>query len=61
MRNRHPPGISVSPAFSSNGRKIAFTHEYYGRGQVYVMNTDGSSVTPLTGPPGGSYFPKFSP
>lgn len=40
------------PKFSPDGRLIAFTAEYDGNPDVYVMNTDGGAITRLTWHPG---------
>ncbi len=41
-------GFETFPKFSRDGNKIAFTAEYTGSRQVYVMNTDGSGLKQLT-------------
>ena len=41
-------GYEAFPKFSPNGNKIAFSAEYNGSRQVYVMNADGSGLKQLT-------------
>ncbi len=41
-------GFEAFPKFSPDGSKIAFSAEYNGSRQVYVMNVDGSGLTQLT-------------
>lgn len=41
-------GFEAFPKFSRDGNKIAFSAEYSGSRQVYVMNSDGSDLTQLT-------------
>lgn len=41
-------GMELFPKFSRDGSKIAFSAEYSGSRQVYVMNTDGSGIKQLT-------------
>ncbi|MBT0585331.1 S41 family peptidase [Alteromonas oceanisediminis] len=41
-------GLELFPKFSPDGQKIAFSAEYNGSRQVYVMNADGSGVKQLT-------------
>lgn len=55
-------GFETFPKFSRDGSKIAFTAEYTGSRQVYVMNSDGSHLKQLTWyndvgvmPPRGGY------
>src|SRR2546425_1060653 len=45
------------PAWSPDGKKIAFTS----MGEVYVMNADGSNPTRLTNDPAGGSAPAWSP
>ena len=41
-------GLELFPKFSRDGTKLAFSAEYSGTRQVYVMNTDGSGLKQLT-------------
>ena len=41
-------GLELFPKFSRDGSKIAFSAEYSGSRQVYVMNIDGSALKQLT-------------
>ncbi|WP_018692046.1 S41 family peptidase [Algicola sagamiensis] len=41
-------GQELFPKFSPDGKKIAFSAEYSGNRQVYVMNRDGSDLKQLT-------------
>ncbi|GGA70766.1 tricorn protease [Neiella marina] len=41
-------GYEAFPKFSPDGSKIAFSAEFNGSRQVYVMNTDGSALKQLT-------------
>jgi Tol biopolymer transport system component len=46
---KHCDQISRSPAWSPDGRHIAFSAGDEGdEGEIYVMNADGSGLTPLT-------------
>jgi len=45
-------GEELFPKFSPDGKLIAFTGEYDGNSDVYVMNTDGGNITRLTYYPG---------
>jgi tricorn protease len=45
-------GGEVSPKFSPDGSMIAFTGEYDGNGDVYVMNIHGGGITRVTYHPG---------
>ncbi len=45
-------GQEVHPNFSPNGNQIAFTGEYDGNADVYIMDTDGGNITRLTFHPG---------
>lgn len=55
------PANDLIPAWSPDGRKIAFTSTRDGNANVYVMNADGSNVTQLTDHPSGSWWPAWSP
>lgn len=41
-------GFEAFPKFSRDGKRIAFSAEYTGSRQVYVMNNDGSDLKQLT-------------
>lgn len=41
-------GMELFPKFSRDGSKLAFSAEYSGNRQVYVMNIDGTSLKQLT-------------
>ncbi len=51
----------IHPAWSPSGEKIAFASMRSGKPQVYVMNTDGSYITPITEDPLGCSRPAWSP
>jgi len=40
------------PKFSNDGKHIAFTGEYDGNGDIYIMNADGSNIRRVTWHPG---------
>ena len=44
-RGPHPDFL---PAWSADGTKIAFTREFHGSAEIFLMNADGSGVTQLT-------------
>jgi tricorn protease len=41
-------GFETFPKFSPDGKRIAFSAQYNGSRQVYVMNRDGSQLKQLT-------------
>jgi TolB protein len=61
------PELGSGPAWSPNGRHIAFTSTRDGNHEIYVMNADGSVQTRLTTTPGslhgwnGPQNPVWSP
>ena len=56
-----PPGRSTAPAWSPDGRRIAFVKSTDQDTQIYVMNADGRASRRLTAPPGASALPAWSP
>jgi TolB protein len=55
-------GENFFPAWSSDGRRIAFTSTRNGTPALWVMDADGSHQTGLTGPPiAGGFVPSWSP
>lgn len=56
-----PPGESLFPAWSPDGRRIVFVSGGAGNRQIFVMNSDGGWQRQLTGPPGESTVPVWSP
>jgi TolB protein len=55
-----PEGDST-PAFSPDGRAIAFVSDREGRHQIYVMSADGSKQARLTHEEAALYNPQWSP
>ena len=59
--SRHP-GHDSEPAWSPDGRRLAFDSDRGGGGfDVFVMNPDGSGVVQLTNTPGPDGYPAWSP
>ena len=52
MRLTFSDGTETYPEISPDGKLIAFTGEYDGNADVYVMNIDGGDITRLTYHPG---------
>ena len=50
-----------SPAWSPDGKRIAFYSERDGNAEIYVMNADGTGVTRLTRHERGRRLPAWSP
>jgi hypothetical protein len=50
-----------APVWSPDGSKIAFHSERYGNFDIYVMNSDGSSIRFVTRNPEPDTFPSWSP
>jgi hypothetical protein len=51
------PGDDMLPAWSPDGRSIAFVSTRDGNPEIYVMNTDGGRQRRLTDDPGGDWRP----
>ena len=50
-----------SPAWSPDGRRIAFYSERDGNAEIYVMHADGTGVTRLTNSSADEGYPAWSP
>lgn len=55
------PRGSISPVWSPDGRKIAFSNSGEGHQQIWVMNADGSGKVRLTTNKARDQFPSWSP
>jgi Tol biopolymer transport system component len=53
--------LESDPAWSPDGRKIAFVSDRDGNREIYVANADGSSPRRLTDNPATDQFPAWSP
>jgi len=53
--------VDQSPAWSRDGRRIAFTSDRDGNREIYVMNADGSGQTRLTHDPAEDDTPSWRP
>jgi TolB protein len=49
VRLTKSPSQDGRPAWSPDGKRIAFHRRVLGHGQIFVMNADGSEPTRLTG------------
>ena len=54
-----PGHDDVLPAWSPDGKKIAFVSGRDGNNEIYVMNADGTGVTRLTKDPGEDLDPTW--
>jgi Tol biopolymer transport system component len=54
-------GDDGMPDFSADGRRIVFTSNRDGNGEIYVIRPDGSGARRLTRKPGDDFNPRFSP
>jgi len=55
------PGQDLGPAWSPDGRRIAFNSLFSQSSDLFVMNADGSGLTQLTAEAGYNYSPAWSP
>jgi TolB protein len=55
------PRYDVDPAFSPDGRRIAFVSNTDGNAEIYVMNADGSGILRLTRDTSNDFYPHWSP
>jgi dipeptidyl aminopeptidase/acylaminoacyl peptidase len=53
--------LETDPAWSPDGRKIAFVSDRDGNREIYVANADGSSPRRMTDNPATDQFPAWSP
>ena len=60
-RLRQLRGHLWAPRYSPDGKRIAFVHDANGRGQIFVMNDDGSEATNLSGNSFCDRSPRWSP
>lgn len=54
-------GVNSDPAWSPDGRRIAFSSDQGGRADIYVMNADGSGLLRRTDSGGYNTDPAWSP
>jgi Tol biopolymer transport system component len=54
------PAEDFAPAFSADGKKIAFTSTRDGNQEIYIMDADGSNPTRITINGADDYNPAFS-
>lgn len=59
LRLTNSAGLDWLPAWSPDGRRIAFTHDDGDATRIYVMNADGTGRARVSAVPGGS--PAWSP
>ncbi len=55
------PATDTDPAWSPDGKKIAFTSQRDGNSEIYLMNADGTNQTRLTVGPATDNRPAWSP
>jgi Tol biopolymer transport system component len=56
-----PNGVTDGPDWSPDGSRIVFAAGPAGAEDIFVMDADGSNVTPLTSDPASDYAPAWSP
>ena len=61
MRLRRLRGHLWSPTYSPDGRRIAFVHDSGGRGQICIMNEDGSNAANISNSDSCDRSPVWSP
>ena len=55
------PGHDSGPAFSPDGKRVAFVSNSDGNQEIYLVNTDGTGLVRLTRNPADDTLPAFSP
>ncbi|MBU0491593.1 MAG: VCBS repeat-containing protein [Chloroflexi bacterium] len=53
--------VDEDPAWSPDGKQIAFQSDRNGNFEIYVMDVDGSNPSRLTNSPSGDYWPAWKP
>ena len=53
--------IDYAPAWSPDGKQIAFRADIDGNGDIYVINADGTGRVNLTNNPASDWSPAWSP
>ena len=61
LRVRQLHGYLWSPQYSPDGRQIAFVHQAGGRGQIFVMNVDGTGAVNISRNDFSDRSPVWSP
>ena len=61
INGKSTPGDVQTPAWSPDGRKLAFVSRRDGNSDIYVMNADGSGQENLTRQPANDSHPSWSP
>lgn len=57
----HGPGNDMKPAWSPDGRRVAFFSDRDGNEEIYVVDADGRNLRRLTTNPGEDREPAWSP
>ena len=55
------PAFDADPAFSPDGRQLAYVSDRDGNFEIYLQNFDGTGLRRLTDHPAHDQFPSFSP
>ena len=58
---RSPTAADGIPAWSPDGKRIAFDSQRSGNGDIYVMDVDGSNIVRLTSDSDVEEWPAWSP
>ena len=59
-RLTHQPQSESGPAWSADGKQIAFTTALLGNRDIYIMDADGGNVKRLTHHPAADWSPSWS-